>query len=276
MFAEQQNHEPSEQATSPESGTGATRYTRGSLTTALKTDTRSAHEDVEEGNRVNQILAGKRDPVRPGQLARGELSADAYATRQEQYREVYIAALKAQYGFERALEETLDSSPFGTIVYQAIQHSPPKQKASDLIAADLKALGHEPPEELMPLPDYGSIPEALGALYVRMGSRMGGMIIAKNAAVSLGIDDSSGAHYYGMYGANTLKEFTAFLKALDTYTDAPEDIDAAVRSANNTFRAVGIWQQHVYEQELPEVVAKLRPSLLRRGLNALGRWFIQD
>ncbi len=260
----------------PEDLSSSGRYVRQDLTTSLKQDTRSAHSDVEDGNAINQILAGKVDPAKQALVDSGDITPEVLERRQHQFHRVYIAALKAQHGFELALENALDKSELGKRTRAALKLPEPHLFASDLIAEDLAALGHSPLEATMALPEFSTIPEAIGGLYVRIGSRMGGLIIAKNVRDTLEIDATSGIQFYGLFGKGTQAVFTEFLKGSDEFTQDPDAIKEAVRSANNTFRAVGHWQQDIYKQEIPDIVKAHQAPLLTRAAKKVGRWFVQD
>ncbi|MCB0333645.1 MAG: biliverdin-producing heme oxygenase [Bdellovibrionales bacterium] len=252
------------------------RYKRLLLTSSLKRDTLSAHAEIENGSLINQILAGKREPARRSLVTSGKISQQEFERRTKQFKKVYIAALQAQYGFELALENALDKSLLGKKVRAALALPDPDTYASQFIEVDMQVLGQAPLFTKMELPEYRTIPEAIGGLYVRIGSRMGGLIIAKNVRQILGIDATSGAQFYGLYGKDTNLVFAEFLKGADSYTQDPSDIHTAVSFANKTFRTVGLWQQRVYTQEIPEIVQAHRPSKLVQTGKMIGRWFLQD
>ena len=110
----------------------------------------------------------------------------------------------------------------------------PRRKAG-LLASDLNRLGAtgEFPRYPRPIAFRGR-DEALGSLYVLEGSTLGGQLIARHVAATLGFT----GRYHGAYGpaAGAMwRRFQAYLRA------QAEDEDAVVDSARRTFGDLRWW-----------------------------------
>ena len=251
-------------------------YQRGALTQALRDRTQRAHRSVEDGNDINRLLAGKVNPVREELVQNQSITQDEYAQRREEFLEVYKAALIASYGFEKALEEALDDSPLGKSVKEKLGMKEESPRASERIAKDLTILGAEIPKENAVVPTLSTEAEIVGALYVRLGSRKGGLIIAKSVNKSLGIDGESGLDFFGYLGRDTNKTFSTFLKGADTLVTEPSEIDSAVDGAIKLFEAVGKWQHKSYQEAIPDLYKKHSPSRLKKLGRNIRNFFVQE
>lgn len=108
---------------------------------------------------------------------------------------------------------------------------------------DLDRLGGgvEVPEARAPA---WTVPEALGVLYVVEGSTLGGRIIARELARSVGVTPDDGGRFYASYRDDRGARWTAFKSALDAYGEAhPEASDDAVRAASDTFDVLRTWME---------------------------------
>jgi len=112
------------------------------------------------------------------------------------------------------------------------------------LAADLQWLGHS---ELASLPRCGELPPlpgaaaAFGCLYVLEGATLGGRIIARHLAGTLGFSADSGASYFSAYGDRGGSMWKAFQAAMSSFAEQSADSDAIVASAVATFDALRSW-----------------------------------
>ena len=109
----------------------------------------------------------------------------------------------------------------------------PRRRLSHL-ADDLRHLRQVP--ALLPrpeLPVLATEAAALGSLYVLDGSRLGGRLIARHVAETLGLRPGEGLSYYGCHEAGSWR---AFCDRLNTSVRPGADSDAALLAALATFR----------------------------------------
>jgi heme oxygenase len=227
---------------------------RGAFTTALRQSTEAIHNEVETANRVNGIIAGTVEPVSKSLLGKKEISQNEYDRRRDQYQRAYVASLHASFGFERAFEVILDESDQGRALYATLGFRPTYPLASALIERDLQAFGEVPMKLIPDFPPMLSDAERIGALYVRIGSRMGGLVIAHHVNGALDLDETNGASFYRSLRDGSSADFRQFRLAVDAYSDDQDTIALACVSANAVFRTVGDWQKTVYEQLVPDLL----------------------
>ena len=121
-----------------------------------------------------------------------------------------------------------------------------RRRKAPLVERDLRALGLEEVEiALLPLchdlPDVATLPRALGALYVMEGATLGGQVIRRHLARTLGLDADGGVAFLSSYGDRVgamWKEFQGFVtRSIAT----PGDADAIVAAASATFDSLTDW-----------------------------------
>jgi heme oxygenase len=109
---------------------------------------------------------------------------------------------------------------------------------------DLQALGNISPETL-PLASVSplqTVAQAFGCLYVLEGSTLGGQVIGRHIAVTLGYTPGNGCSFFSGDGADTGRMWTLFRKAVEGYSAAhPNDDDEIVLSAIHTFETFDRW-----------------------------------
>ena len=106
------------------------------------------------------------------------------------------------------------------------------------LAEDLDALGPGPSAPAGPAPAY-ALADALGALYVVEGSTLGGRIIEKHLARTLGVSPDDGARFYHSYGEQRGDRWKALKAALDAFGEAhPDARPRVVAAAGDTFDAL--------------------------------------
>ena len=121
-----------------------------------------------------------------------------------------------------------------------------RRRKAPLIDRDLIALGWSASEiELVPLcpelPPVDTLPRALGALYVMEGATLGGQVIRRRLARTLGLDARDGVAFFSSYDDGVGPMWKEF-QALVTRTVATHDeMDSMVASAAATFDALTSW-----------------------------------
>jgi heme oxygenase len=118
---------------------------------------------------------------------------------------------------------------------------------------DLIALGSDPDSfELAPsamLPSLSSFAEALGALYVLEGSKLGGRYILADLGSRLPDITTRAQAFFAGNGARTGSCWTAFKDALDRCgLEHPEDLSGMIAGANATFEAIAFWMAPLAEE----------------------------
>lgn len=131
--------------------------------------------------------------------------------------------------------------PLSTPALAGWQVSAPSQK----ILTDLETLGlSHPIEPLWPFEfpvDDPDVPFALGFTYVMEGSKLGGKVITRSVAKSLGLTEENGIQYLSDFGQDTFprwKEFLAQFSAVIIDTNGQEQ---AIHGANQAFAAIAIF-----------------------------------
>lgn len=179
------------------------------LLQALREGTRAAHERIESV------------PVMCGLLA-PNLRADEYVT-----------ALGAMHAFRAAMQVHL--APH--LPHLAATQGPDPFDLTAL-AEDLTWFG-----STLPLPDAGGdyladLPAALGALYVVEGAALGGRVIGRAVAQSLGVSPGRGGSFFcGPTADATRQRWRQFCMTLERAGDAldPNGVARAVAGAEATF-----------------------------------------
>lgn len=149
--------------------------------------------------------------------------------------------LWAFYGFYKPLEERLRAAASSASVLGITLTS-----RSPLLAKDLAVLGASQSDLARArccgaLPEAGSVAQIAGCIYVLEGASLGGSVIARALARSLGLSRDHGASFFVGAGAGTGAAWKRTLRWLDDVVRAGADPDAIVRSARATFRAFHAW-----------------------------------
>lgn len=113
-----------------------------------------------------------------------------------------------------------------------------------LLRRDLAGLGDSSEEvEALPccpgLPALDTLPRALGSMYVLEGSTLGGQMVTRHLARTLGVAPGSGAAFYHSYGAEVGVMWRRFGEALGAHEGEADD--RMVESARDTFRCLHGW-----------------------------------
>lgn len=102
------------------------------------------------------------------------------------------------------------------------------------LSKDLTALGCDQQPHTDARLELTCSGETLGCLYVLEGSMLGGVVIARNARQSLGIDIDTGGRFFHGFGKMTAAEWANFLAVLDKH-DVQITGPAALQGARKTF-----------------------------------------
>jgi heme oxygenase (biliverdin-IX-beta and delta-forming) len=90
------------------------------------------------------------------------------------------------------------------------------------------------------VPECRTLPEAIGSLYVREGSALGGQYISRQLQSLIGLSGGSGYQFFSSAGQNVGGEWKRFQSVLLSYS-SPENDEAIVESARQTFDAIRVW-----------------------------------
>lgn len=147
----------------------------------------------------------------------------------------YRERLARLYGFHRPVEARLHAVP-GIDLHARRKHP--------LLLADLHALGGDDPEQLplcVELPPLAGPADRFGCLYVLEGATLGGRVIARHVARTLGVTPASGGRFFHGYDARTAAMWQAFRGALAAFAEASASHDRIVAAAIATFRTLRVF-----------------------------------
>ncbi|MCH2547655.1 MAG: biliverdin-producing heme oxygenase [Alphaproteobacteria bacterium] len=152
-----------------------------SLHNALKEATHEQHEALHQ----HPLLKG---------LATGKIS-----------RLQWLKALQAFYCFYRVYEPAMQN-------YAQFEQAPVMQ----WLEQDLQNLALNIPSEInsFPLVQIDDISKAVGYLYVKQGSTLGGQVISKKLRHSLGLEAGKEQMFFYGYGSETGKKWKLFLSQI--------------------------------------------------------------
>ncbi len=171
-------------------------------------------------------------------------------------RDGYAAVLRRTRAFHAALEPALGrwSSPLAALGVDLAARSKLGLLDRDLAALGGDAWGADAPdadapdapgaagaagEEVAALPS--TLARAFGALYVMEGATLGGQVIRRQLATSLGLSEANGAAYLASYGDRTGAMWKAFLASAARFAashpEAATPDGEIVRGALDTFAA---------------------------------------
>ena len=157
-------------------------------------------------------------------------------------RDAYRRVLAAFYGYHRPLEPALWSAPG----LDALGLHAAERRKVPLLERDLRALGlDEAALAALPdcarLPDVGTLPQAVGCLYVLEGATLGGRVIERRLARTLGVNAARGGAFFASYGERVGPMWAAYRAAAVRYAEEGGDEDAAVAAAVDTFASLARW-----------------------------------
>lgn len=184
-------------------------YAHGHIMDRLKRETAGQHEQLE----------AQLDLLRP-----------SFTLRE------YAGLLARFYGFYRPWEEA---------AWPILETGAPTlavgRRKSPLLAEDLRFLGGIP--EAIPsaslLPPLTNLGQALGSLYVLEGATLGGQILSRHFAQTLGLA-REGLTFFRGYGERTGPMWKKFRDVVTSHA-APANEDTMVLSAVITFQTLSEW-----------------------------------
>lgn len=151
----------------------------------------------------------------------------------------YKNLLALFYGFYKPMEERIDNH-----IDHACVTDYTHRRKSAFILADMQQLQPSAAAAICSdLPHINSVPASLGALYVLEGSTLGGRIICRMLADSIGPQPAGQVSFsfFNGYGDSTETMWASFRRQLDNYTTDPVQHDEMVRAANDTFIKFKEW-----------------------------------
>ena len=150
----------------------------------------------------------------------------------------YQALLARFYGFHATWE------PAAAGVLPDAAFFDPRRR-THLLAADLLYLGMDR-EAIGGLPvcrlrQPASEAEALGGLYVLEGSTLGGQLVARHVAATLGLTGDAGLSYYTAHGAQCGRMWRLFCSEMNARLRSQRQQDDAIDGAGRTFTELRGW-----------------------------------
>jgi heme oxygenase len=188
------------------------------------------------------LLEALRDATRAAHAAVEHVPALARLLAPDLTRVEYAATLGRMYRFHLALEPRLRSALAGVADLAAFAEG----GRAGAIAVDLHALGVAAPRPapLRALPRLDTPAAAMGCLYVMEGSALGGRVIAKRLADSVGVTPRDGARFFGGESADVVRDrwlaFCAALEATGRALSASEQRRLLI-GATACFTRLGAW-----------------------------------
>jgi heme oxygenase (biliverdin-IX-beta and delta-forming) len=157
-------------------------------------------------------------------------------------REEYRAVLARLYGLYAPVELALgDVAGLSTIVDDLSGRWKAALLARDLLALGLSTVELRDLPRCADLPALPDIAHALGCLYVFEGATLGGQLIARQIAGSLGVSTEHGGAFFSSYGSQTGPMWRRFGAAVTAYATTPNHEAAMVAAAQELFRIFTRW-----------------------------------
>ena len=155
--------------------------------------------------------------------------------------QTYVATLGGFLGLYRPIERELSRLDWrgAGLDFEARRKTP-------LIEADLSDFGFDA-AALAKLPLSSRIPRAdtiedgLGILYVLEGATLGGQVISRRLAASLGLSPTFGGRFFASYGADVGRMWRSYVAVLERSGQTAEAAAAIERAAVDAFRAFDDW-----------------------------------
>jgi len=193
--------------------------------------------NVQTSHAPSSILARLRTETRPEHDA---IEAALELTSETLTLDAYRRTLERSYGFYSPLEAGL--AEVGGWKERGLDLT--ERRKAPLLEADLRALGAADPTAVpvcTDLPPHGTLSAAFGCLYVMEGATLGGQVISKAVAKSLGLMPETGGRFFHSYGDRTGPMWQAFRTAISTFVVTVADQDEAVAAAKATFQTLHRW-----------------------------------
>lgn len=157
----------------------------------------------------------------------------------------YTQVLAIYYGFYAPLEARL----IGAARWDALGFDLIPRLKTPLLVRDLAHFGIEGERlRALPacadLPQVADLPAAIGCLYVLEGATLGGQLISRHLAGTLGVGPESGTAFFSSYGPTVGPMWKAFRAFVEEY--APGSEEAIIAGACATFTSLGRWFHEGY------------------------------
>jgi heme oxygenase len=155
--------------------------------------------------------------------------------------EDYRRLLERMWGFYEPLEADLARADWRGSGIDIDQ-----RRKSDLIAMDLKDLGHDGDlagrlPRCTSLPRVAPAPRGFGVLYVIEGATLGGRLILRELAPRLGIGPAFAGRFHASYGAEVGSMWRGFTEALERAGRDGDSAAAIEAAAIETFARMQDW-----------------------------------
>lgn len=153
--------------------------------------------------------------------------------------ESYRLLLAAWFHFHRALEASIEAFVADTPVFDYAMRRKLPWLVADLRALDVapdtpRFSPSRPPRRI----EIDSVAQLAGVLYTLEGSTLGGQVIARHIAVTLGLNAQRGARFFNGYEDRTEERWNQFVTFLETAcADATTRQQAGI-AATATFAAL--------------------------------------
>jgi heme oxygenase len=185
----------------------------------LRQATRPNHEAIEENPYLKRLLAG-------------DIS-----------KEEYVSILKKLAAFYAPVED--EWLRWASRFPKELEIEARACKTA-LLREDLAELDDERPDQQdqlhFDLAPFQSLEEVWGCVYVIEGSTVGGQLIAKALANSLGVTTGHGGSFYSPYGETTALRWQIFRKTLNDAVESQAlDLDKMTTAARSTFSSLDRW-----------------------------------
>ena len=149
----------------------------------------------------------------------------------------YRSVLGRFYGFYVTWEEELRPWTSKLGAQGAALHP----KLPDLIRdLDFLEISRDSMRVCPAVPACESIPQAIGSLYVREGSALGGQYISRQLESRLGFANGAGYQFFSSGGRSVGPEWRAFQKLMLEHSSAEND-QAMIESARRVFESIRVW-----------------------------------
>lgn len=156
----------------------------------------------------------------------------------------YQMCLTKFYRLYKPIEASLGRfGEWSTIGVVLSEHAQSGKLAQDLgkLSISLRDLTDAPPECV---PEMLSFPNALGILYVLVGSTLGSQFILPQIAKTLGAAIKGADTFFRGHGVETKARWTEFQASLNLYGEMhPDNIREAIDGASAAFSSIGDWMQ---------------------------------
>lgn len=158
-------------------------------------------------------------------------------------RAAYRHWLTVWWGFYAPLEARLEA------FVAALPADWPRRRKVPRLHADLLALGLTADQikrlpRCQALPQLDTVPVALGCLYVLEGATLGGQLIARHLATTLGVTAATGSAFFTGYGPEVGEMWRVFQTHLRAAAATESSAQDMLRAAAATFAAFEQWLWH--------------------------------